>query len=160
MVTMTLPVLLPLLGLHLVLAGPGPAVQLKIQEREAKLQTDNVPNAPRNPGRPLDEDDFRRASLLPPNPPRDASHIENMKMFQQLADGEVEANKHMTEPDLADTMKTTRLRTKLRRRRSRRQRRRRVDLIRGLTRGRALLWEIGSQQVAVEAVDLQNAVLP
>ena len=83
--------------------------------------------------------------------------------------------------------KTTRLRIKLRRRRSRRQRRRRVDLIRGLTRGdiefkvedtikthskrkihvrkcshsgRALLWAIESQQVAAEAVDLQNAVLP
>ena len=60
-----------------------------------------------DPGRPLGKDDFDRASQLPPNPPRDASHIENMKMFQQLADGEVEANKHMTEPDLKYTMQFT-----------------------------------------------------
>ena len=83
--------------------------------------------------------------------------------------------------------KTTRLRTRLRRRQLKRQRRRRVDLIRGQTRGdiefkvedtikthskrkihvrkcflsgRALLWAIESQQAAVEAVDLLNAVLP
>ena len=85
--------------------------------------------------------------------------------------------------------KTTRLRTRLRRRQLKRQRRRRVDLIRGQTRGdiefkvedaikthskcnihvgirksshsgRALLWAIELQQVAAEAVDLQNAVLP
>merc|ERR1719234_2012261 len=108
---MTLPVLLPLLGLHLVLAGPGPALQLKVKEREAELQTDNVPNAPFNPGRPLDQDDFDRASELKSNQSRNASHIENMiiknQMFQQLAEGEVEANKHMTEPDLADTMQYT-----------------------------------------------------
>ena len=66
---------------------------------ESEPQTDSISNAPRNPGRPLKEDDFLRASLLSQNPPRDASDIENIliknKMFQQLADGELKANKHL-----------------------------------------------------------------
>merc|ERR1719312_693204 len=99
MVTMTLPVLL-LLGIHLVLAGPGPAVQLKVDERADDPKTADVdPNEPKNPGPPLNEEDFERAANLSIPTTRDPNHVRNMKM---LAMGEREANKG--DPDLKYTL--------------------------------------------------------
>jgi len=99
--TMTLHCLL-LLSLHLVLAGPGPTVQLKVHERAADPTTDDVDdsNEPKNPGRPLNEEDFRRAALLPVPSQRNLTQVQNM-----LVMGEVEAKRHMEDPDLRYTMK-------------------------------------------------------
>merc|ERR1712128_138086 len=96
--------LLLVFGVALTSAGPGPALKLKVQDRQQDVSVElDLSNEPRNPGKPLGPKDFHLASQLPAIPP----NMTTEAMMRIVEDGELKGSVNNPEPDLADVLKVT-----------------------------------------------------